>query len=314
MYENSILKDIENVQTVYITGHVSPDGDCIGSTFGFALAMAKLGKKPVILLEDYAERFDILEGRQYVYRGSYDELCPGIMFSIDCASKERLGEAEKVFERAKYTYNIDHHVSNTEFADVNIVNGHASSACEVVYELIKDFADMDKDIATALYTGILTDTGGFRHNSTSERTHQIAGKLVSAGVDTPEIHTKFLMEHSLTDVKIFVKALEKMKLEDKIAYTYVTAEDMALCGASSKNLDAIVGYLLNTEGAEVSVFASEREGGIAKLSFRSKSVDVNEIASLFGGGGHVLAAGAAAKGDVREVLDMAVNEVRKRSK
>lgn len=314
MYENSILKDIESVQTVYITGHINPDGDCIGSTFSFALAMAKLGKEPVILLEDYAERFDILEGRQYVYRGSYDELCPDIMFSIDCAGKERLGEAEKVFERAKYTYNIDHHVSNTHFGDVNIVNGQASSACEVVYEIIKDFVAMDKDIATAIYTGILTDTGGFRHNSTSERTHQIAGKLVSVGVDTPEIHTKFLMEHSLTDVKIFVKALEKMKLEDRIAYTYVTAEDMALCGASSKNLDAIVGYLLNTEGAEVSVFASEREGGITKLSFRSKSVNVNEIASLFGGGGHILAAGAAAKGDVREVLDMAVKEVRKRSK
>ncbi len=314
MYENSILKDIENVQTVYITGHINPDGDCIGSAFGFALAMAELGKKPVILIEDYAERFDILEGRQYVYRGDYDELCPDIMFSIDCADKARLGEAEKVFERAKYTYNIDHHISNTCFADVNIVNGRASSACEVVYEIIKDFVNIDKDIASALYTGILTDTGGFRHNSTSERTHQIAGKLVSSGVDTPLIHTKFLMEHSLTDVKIFVKAIEKMKLEDGIAYTYVTAEDMALCGASSKNLDAVVGYLLNTEGAEVSVFASERAEGIAKLSFRSKSADVNEIASIFGGGGHILAAGAAVKGNVREVLDMAVNEVRKRLK
>lgn len=314
MYENSILKDIENVQTIYITGHTSPDGDCIGSTFAFALALKKMGKEPVILLEDYGERFNILEGRQYVYRGSYDELCPEIMFSIDCADKKRLGEAEKAFDKAKYTYNIDHHISNREFADVNIVNGAASSACEVVYEIIKDFVSIDKDIATALYTGILTDTGGFRHNSTSERTHQIAGKLVAAGVDTPEIHTKFLMEHSLTDVKIFVKALEKMELEDKIAYTFVTAEDMALCSASSKNLDAIVGYLLNTEGAEVSVFASEREEGIVKLSFRSKSVNVNEIASLFGGGGHVLAAGAAAEGDIIEILNKAVNEVRKRIK
>lgn len=312
MYENSIAKDIEKVQTIYITGHTNPDGDCIGSTFGFALAMAKLGKKPVILLEDYAERFNILDGCQYVYNGSYDEIEPEIMFSIDCGSKERLGTAEKVFDRAKHTYNIDHHISNTNFAMINIVNGGASSACEVIYELINNLVEIDKSIASALYTGILTDTGGFRHNSTSERTHQIAGKLVTAGVDTPFIYTKFLMEHSITEVKIFAKAIGKMILDDRIAYTYVTKEDMTECGASSKNLDAIVGYLLNTEGAEIAIFASERDEDIVKLSFRSKNVNVNEVASLFGGGGHILAAGASARGDIKDILNIAISEVRKR--
>ncbi len=312
MYENSIIKDIENVQTIYITGHTNPDGDCIGSTFGFALAMAKLGKKPVILLEDYAERFNILEGCEYVFKGDYTQIKPEIMFSIDCGSKERLGSAESVFERADYTYNIDHHISNTGFADVNIVNGAASSACEVVYEIISKFVDIDKDIATALYTGLLTDTGGFRHNCTSERTHQIAGKLVALGVDTPEIHTKFLMEHSLTEAKIFARAISKMELKNKIAYTYVTKEDMESCSASPKNLDAIVGYLLNTEGAEVSIFASERENNIVKLSFRSKNIDVNAVAALYGGGGHILAAGAATEGNINDILSNVIKEVEKR--
>lgn len=312
MYENSIIKDIENVQTIYITGHTNPDGDCIGSTFGFALAMAKLGKKPVILLEDYAERFNILKGREYVFKDDYSQIKPEIMFSIDCGSKERLGTAESVFERAERTYNIDHHISNANFADVNIVNGNASSACEVVYEIISKFTDIDRDIATALYTGLLTDTGGFRHNCTSERTHQIAGKLVTLGVDTPEIHTKFLMEHSLTEAKIFARAISKMELRNKIAYTYVTKEDMESCGASPKNLDAIVGYLLNTEGAEVSVFAGERENNIVKLSFRSKNIDVNAVASLYGGGGHILAAGAAAEGNINDILSNVIKEVEKR--
>lgn len=312
MYENSIIKDIENVQTIYITGHTSPDGDCIGSTFGFALAMAKMGKKPVILLEDYAEKFNILDGSQFVFKGDYEGLEPDIMFSLDCGDKHRLGEAEVVFDKAKCTYNIDHHISNTKFAMTNIVNGKASSACEVIYEIISKFVDIDKNIATALYTGLLTDTGGFRHNCTSERTHQIAGKLISAGVDTPTIHTKFLMEHSMTDVKIFAKAIGRMCLDKGIAYTYVTNDDMKECNATSKNLDAVVGYLLNTEGAEVAIFASERAEDIVKLSFRSKNANVNEVAALFGGGGHILAAGAATKGNIIEVLNKAISEVRKK--
>ena len=135
---------------------------------------------------------------------------------------------------------------------------------------------------------------------------------MTAGVDTPFIYTKFLMEHSVTEVKIFAKAIGKMILDGGIAYTYVTKEDMKECGASSKNLDAIVGYLLNTEGAEVSIFASERDEDIVKLSFRSKNVNVNEIASLFGGGGHILAAGASARGDITDILNIAISEVRKR--
>ncbi len=312
MYENSIYEDIKNIKKIYISGHTNPDGDCIGSVFGFALAMAQLGKTPVILIEDYAEKFNILEGKQYVYKGSYDGFMPEAMFSIDCAEKQRLGMAADVFDRAKRTFNIDHHISNTCFGDVNIVNGGASSACEVVYEIIKEFVNIDKDIASALYTGILTDTGGFRHNSTSERTHQIAGKLVSAGVDTPHIHTEILMGHTLTDVKIFVRAIGRMKLENNVAYTFVTKKDMAECGAQPKNLESIVGYLLNTEGAEAAVFASERDENTVKLSFRSKAVNVNEIASLYGGGGHMLAAGASAKGDMNNILESAVCEVRKR--
>lgn len=312
MYENSIIKDIENVQTIYITGHINPDGDCIGSTFGFALAMAEMGKKPVILLDDYAERFNILNGKQYVFKGEYSELEPDIMFALDCGDSERMGEAKKVFEKAKYTYNIDHHISNTEFADVNIVNGEASSACEVVYEIISKFTDISKDIATALYTGLLTDTGGFRHNCTSERTHQIAGKLVASGVDTPEIHNKFLMEHSFVEAKIFAKAISRMELRCSIAYTYITKDDMLECGAASKNLDSIVGYLLNTEGAEVAIFASERDNNIVKLSFRSKNIDVNEVAQLYGGGGHILAAGAAVTGNINEVLSNVISEVERR--
>ncbi len=310
MYENTISEDIKNIQTIYITGHVNPDGDCIGSAFGFALAMAGLGKTPVILLGDYAERFNTLKGCEYVYKGDYSVLEPEIMFSIDCGSKDRLGEAEAVFDRAKYTYNIDHHMSNTAFADVNIVNASASSSCEVIYELISPFVRLDRDIAQALYTGILTDTGGFMHNSTAERTHEIAGRLVSLGADTPVLHSRFMHEHSLGEAKILACAIEKMQLQDGIAYTAISAEDMKKCGVSAKELDAVVSYLINTEGARAAVFACER-GDIIKLSFRSKSVNVGELAKSLGGGGHKLAAGAGVEGDLETVLENAVSRLKK---
>lgn len=312
MYENTIMQDIKNVNTIYIAGHTSPDGDAIGSCFGFALAMARLGKKPVILLEDYSEKFNVLEGREYVYTGDYSILKPDIFFALDSASKERLGKAADVFDRAEKTYNIDHHISNTQYAQCNIVNGAASSASEVVYELVSGISDVDVSIATALYTGILTDTGGFKHNCTSKRTHEIAGKLVEIGVDTPAIHSKFLMEHTFTQAKIFARAIDKMQLENKIAYTCITKEDMQQTGAYPKDLEGIVAYLLNTQGAEVSLLASERDDNVVKLSFRSNRVDVNAVAALFGGGGHILAAGASAEGNIDEIVKKALCELNNR--
>lgn len=311
MYENTIEQDIKNIQTIYISAHINPDGDAVGSVMGLAFALEKLGKTPVILLEHFGEEFNILNGNKFIYNGDYSELNPEIMFAVDCGDKERLGEAGSVFDRAKLTYNIDHHISNNLFGDKNIVNGKASSACEVVYELISQFVDIDLNIATALYTGILTDTGCFMHNCTSKRTHQVAGELVGVGVDTPFIHQKILKEKTIERMKIEARAVSNMNYSDGIAYTYITAKDLEDCGASLDQIGGIVGYMLSIKGSQVSVFASERDNGIVKLSFRSKSVDVNKIASEYGGGGHVLAAGASVEGNLKDVLEKAVERVKR---
>ncbi len=314
MYENTILKDIENVQTIYIAGHENPDGDAIGSCFGFALAMSKLGKTPVVLLDKYSEKFNILKGGEYVYKGDYSALEPDIFFALDCGDADRLGKAKAVFKRANVTYNIDHHISNTYFAQNNIVNGDASSVSEIVYELISRFVEVDKDIATALYSGILTDTRGFKHSCTSERTHIIAGKLVVAGVDTGRIHSRFMYEHSLAEAKICAVAMGRMALEDRIAYTYITKADMASVGATVNDLDGIVAYLLNTGDAELALFGSERDNGVVKLSFRSNEIDVNEIAVGFGGGGHKLASGASVHGNIEDVMAAALKVMKDKIK
>lgn len=313
MYENSILKDIENIHTLYISGHINPDGDAIGSVFAFALAMKQLGKNPVILIEDYDKKFNVLKGKEYIYKGDYSDINPEIMFAIDCGSKDRLGKTSEVFDRAKLTYNIDHHISNSNFANKNIVNGSASSASEIVYEIISKFVDIDSDIASAIYTGILLDTGGFMHNCTSERTHQIAGRLISAGVDTPFIHSKMLKEHTISQVKVFNKALDNLCIDNGVAYTFLTAKEINDCNAVSSDLDGIVEYILNIDGVKVSMLVTQRKENFVKLSFRSKTIDVNKVASVFGGGGHTLAAGAGVSDkSIYDIIDEAAKMLKDR--
>lgn len=313
MYNNNILNDIKNIQTVYIAGHFNPDGDAVGACFAFALAMAKLGKNPVVLLDKYADKFNMLNGSQYVYGGEYSKLEPEIFFSIDCGDKDRLGRALPVFEKAKTKYNIDHHISNNNFGDYNIVNAKASSASEIVYEILSKITDIDKDIASAIYSGILFDTGGFMHNCTSKRTHQIAGELVEKGIDTPFIHSKILKEHTLTQVRVFNKALENLVVENCIAFTKLTDAEIKGCGADPSDLDGIVEYVLNIDGVRVSMLATERNENMVKLSFRSRTIDVNSVAALFGGGGHILAAGAGVKDrELNDVVNEAFNELKAR--
>ncbi len=311
MYENNILKDIENISTIYIAGHLNPDGDAVGATFSLALAMAKLGKKPVVLLEKYDSKYNILSGREFVYEGDYSNITPDIMFAVDCASKDRLGNAESLFNRAGITYNIDHHISNTKYADNNIVNGQASSASEIVFEVISKFTDIDKEIATSVYTGILMDTGGFMHNCTSERTHQIAGRLVSYGVDTAFIHSKMLKERTLAQIKVLCNALKNLCVTDGIAYSMLTAKEIKDCGAVYSDLDGIVECILNINNVGVSLLATERDDCLVKLSFRSRTIDVNEVAALYGGGGHILASGAGVKNKpINEVVKDFVSELK----
>jgi phosphoesterase RecJ-like protein len=315
MYENNILKDIENAKLIAVAGHLNPDGDAVSSCFALAKTFENMGKKVVVLLEKYDEKFDILNGKNLIYKDDYTTLSPDVFFALDCGSIDRLRDAQAVFERTPLTYNIDHHISNTKFADVNIVNGSASSACEVVYELVSQFGDVNKDVATAIYTGLLTDTGCFMHNCTSKRTHEIAGKLVEVGVETPYIHTKILSEHSVPQAKIFGIAIGNMQIEDgKIAYTVIKKSDFEVSGATVTDLDGIAEYMLNTKGIEVSVLATERDNGYTKLSFRSKKVNVSEIAVSLGGGGHILAAGVGVVSEPNEACAKAVEMLKERLK
>ncbi len=298
-------------KNIVISTHSNPDGDAIGSVFALAMAAAEIGAKPVVLIEKYSEKFDFIKGTEYVYNGNLDDLKPDVFIAVDCGSKNRLGVFESFFDKANVTFNIDHHISNENFAQNNIVLGNSSSSCEVVFEIIKNFCTLDKFIAEALYTGIVTDTFGFKYNSTSKNTMEIGARLIEFGIDFSSIQDKVLYEHTTKEVEVFKKALDNFKIDDNIAYTCLTADEIRECGASNSDLDGIVEYILNIKGIDVSVFVYEKGDNLSKISLRSKKADVNKIASVFGGGGHIFAAGASFNGNVQTALDSVLDEIKK---
>jgi len=306
---NNMTKSGDNI---VIAGHPAPDGDAIGSAFGLALALARVGKKPVVLLEKYAKRFDFLDGREFLYTGDIANLSCDVFIAVDCGSMARLGDAAELFHRTPITINIDHHVNNSNFAKFNYIDPGSSATSEVIFSIINMYIPITKNIAEALYMGICTDTGGFRHLSTTAETMEIAALLMRTGIDFSDIQRRAIYSHSMTEAQIFAKTIQNMQFMEKhpIAYTVLTQDELRALGASYGDLEGIAEYMLNTEGATVSAFFTERLEGKVKASLRSVDLDVREIAENFGGGGHKFAASGLFASELNEGIQLVLDAIK----
>ncbi len=310
-----IYELISKYDNIVIGSHTNPDGDAVGSSLGLALCLAIMGKKPIVLLEDYSCKYSFIKGKEYIFKEDYDSLEPQLFISLDCSSPDRLGRAESVFKRAAETMCIDHHISNKNFADYNIVLADSSSTCEVVYDIIKNFCVLNESIAEALYTGIVSDTSAFKHKSTSPATLEAAARLISLGIDFSKIQTDVLYSHSKEQTAVFLKALGRYVIDGEICWSYLTKDEIINeCKADYNDLDGISEYLLNFVGVSVSVFVYEKEDGTKKISMRSKELDISAVAVKYNGGGHKLAAGASITGSVDYAVETIVNEIKKELK
>ena len=312
---SAFLAAIDKYENIVIAGHVSPDGDAVGACFAMALFAAARGKKPAVLLGAYPDSYNCLAGHEFLWQGSWDDVPCELFIALDCGGKDRLGAAVSVFDRAALTVNIDHHQSNDGFANLNAVDIHKSSASELLYTILREIAPtgLDMHIASALFAGIAFDTGGFRHSSTRPETFEAAATLMRMGTNAAEIQRQILYTHSVNAAQIFGIALQHMQISSNapIAYTMITKEEMEAAGAASHDLDGIVDHVLDTEGAKAAILLSEREGGVCKISLRSRELDMNAIAAKFGGGGHRKAAGAAINGAPKEALAQVLAECEK---
>ena len=307
---------LNNVKTVCITGHVHPDGDCAGSTLGlYNYIVSNYPDLSVdIYLDNPTDKLSFLASFDKVNVKYDKDEAYDIMFVLDSATLDRVGKAEKYFKKAKYTVNIDHHVSDIGFADEDFVVSDSSSASEVVFDMM-DYEKINQDVAICLYTGILYDTGVFKYSSTSSKTMEIVSKLMKFDIPTAFIIDESFYAKTYNENRIYGYAILKSKLhfDGKVISSFITKEEMKEFDVTTKELDGIVSQLRLTLGVECSVFMYELVDGNCKLSLRSSEyLDVNEIANCFGGGGHVRASGATLKGNIEECVQKVLDEVEKR--
>ena len=310
----NIAEVLEGVKTVGIGGHIRPDGDCVGSCMALYLYIRTYFPDidVTVYLDHPKPIFGHIECIDEI-KTEADDSVFDLFITCDVSARDRLALAGNLFENAKKTVCIDHHVSNPGFADVNHVHGEISSASEVLYKLL-DKEKINLDIATAIYTGMIHDTGVFQYSSTSPDTMRIAGDLMEKGVDFSNIIDESFYQKSYIQNQVMGRVLAEsiMLLDGKCIVGYMKLRDMDFYGVKPSDLDGIVSQLRLTKGVEVAMFIYEHESQVFKVSLRSNgSVDVSKIASYFGGGGHVKAAGCDLAGSMYDVINNISEQIEK---
>lgn len=289
-----------------VTSHVRLDGDALGSELAFALALRQMGKEAVVYNQDQTpQQYRFLPGSEDIVH-----VLPPIegfdaVVVLDCSEVARVGEEEARISAAERLIVIDHHLSNGGEAGLSYVDARASSTAELVYRLlgILEIAPTP-EMATNLYTAILTDTGGFRYSNTGKEALAIAGELVERGADPPWISENTYENNPPAKIRLLARTLDTLSFDHhgRVGSLVITQEHFRATGALPEHADGFVDIPRSVAGVEIAILFTEMAEGEVKVSFRSKKqVDVESVARMFGGGGHRNAAACRLKGDVESV-------------
>lgn len=311
----NIAEVLEHVKTMGIAGHIRPDGDCVGSCMGLYLYIRQW--YPDIEVDVYLDNpkpvFGYIDSMENVKMQTEGEKEYDLFVTCDVSAKDRIALAGEYFDSAKKTVCIDHHVSNPGFADINHICGDVSSACEVLYGVLSP-EKVNRSVATAIYTGMVHDTGVFQYSSTSPETMRIAGELMKTGFNFSKIIDESFYQKTYIQNQVMGRVLAEsiMVLDGKCIVGYLKRKEMDLYGVDGKDLDGIVSQLRLTAGVEVAIFLYEIESQTFKVSLRSNGkVDVSRVAVFFGGGGHTRAAGCDLQGSMYDVVNNITKEIEK---
>ncbi|SDT46788.1 phosphoesterase RecJ domain-containing protein [Paenibacillaceae bacterium GAS479] len=286
-----------------VVSHVQPDGDAISSTLAAAWLLRKLGKRVTLVNEDSVpDRLRFLSGSELIQplsaldsKRSFSRIV-----AVDCADFKRIGKVAEQFADGYELLNIDHHPTNNLYGVCNLVVPDAAATAQILYELIVASGHpLELEAAEMLFTGLLTDTGGFRYANTDTRVMQTSAKLLEVGVNGHLIADRLLETMTLPQLKLLRLGLNRMQFQydDRVCSMLITPEDMDETGAVPEDLEGLVNYARNVEGVEAGVLFKGMRDGSVKASLRSGgSLDVAAIASAFGGGGHIRAAGCRLDG------------------
>ncbi|WP_020615239.1 DHH family phosphoesterase [Paenibacillus daejeonensis] len=301
-----------------VVSHVQPDGDAISSTVLIGWLLGRLGKRAVLVNEGAVPSrlsyLTLADSITCVKEHPLDRSFTHII-SIDCADFRRIGIVSQSFAEDAQLLNIDHHPTNDAFGTVNLIRPDAAATVEILYDLIAHQGiELDLEAATAVYTGLLTDTGGFRYSNTTPHVMEIASELLRIGVSGNQLADHLLEKMTMPQLRLLQRALSRLSFTDdgRISWLFIEPADLADTGATGEDLEGLVNYALNVEGVEVGILYKGTEDGHTKVSFRSAGkANVAAVAQTFGGGGHVRAAGCRIEGQVPDVISMVVESVRR---
>ena len=305
-----ILETIGERQNFLVTSHARPDGDAIGSVLACSQLLRQLGKHAEVVLRDPVPviyrplPFSSSVIQAPSVNGHYEA---AIVLECDCVQRTRLAGLEKQF-----LINIDHHASGKPFANVNWIDPTACATAELIYRLaLEAGATITPEIATCLYTAVLTDTGSFSYAGTSAHTFALAQELVQAGADPVAIAHGVYFSNPTSKMRLLGASLNHLERHADIAWMHCTQADIQRCGALEEDAEGLVNYALGIAGVEVAAFFREQPDGRFRVSLRSKgNVDVASIAEGFGGGGHLCASGFSADGPLAAVVERVISAVR----
>lgn len=301
---DQIIQHIKDGQHILIASHAEPDGDSVGSLVALGLALTKLDKKITMHTPSPIPAvYRFLPGASRIVQQIQDADIYDLALVLDCGDLTRIGDTSAEIGRIPVLINIDHHVSNTGFGHIQFIDTDACATAEIIYRLINALEiPFDKDIATSIYTGILTDTGSFRFSNTNQAAFAISKVMTDAGVEPHNVAQRVFGTYSLGRIKLLNMALNSIEISEngKLSMMTVTRSMLNTTGTSTEDLDGMINYARRIEDVKVAALIHEIKNGAGKftnmnryhVSLRSdSSVDVAKIAGKFGGGGHASAAG-----------------------
>ena len=307
MSERNLRNELERSCRIAVLTHVHPDGDALCSATALVLGLRSLGKEVSFFTERPVEetyRFFTAESQLI------ETMLPDIydwMIAMDCGAPDRLGAAESAFLAHPHTLVVDHHHTNTGYAHTNIIDGDSASTAEMVFDLLNEWQiTITTEMATALYVGVVTDTGRFAYSATTEKTHQVAGALLRLGADSNEIHHRLYEVTTLASLQAKAEVIKTLRFfcNDRLAVGFLPRSVAQTIDVGDAELDGMSNMLRNLQGVEVGAFLREREDGAYKVSLRSERiVDVSAIAASFMGGGHARAAGYTSNATQEETIE-----------
>jgi bifunctional oligoribonuclease and PAP phosphatase NrnA len=314
---SSIRSRLQGVERVLIVSHIRPDGDAVGSLLGLGLALEGVGKDVQMVLEDGVPAgFHHLEGSERIQKraeGVFD-----LVITVDASDLERVGEALQNLQRSDNAdgsvpdINIDHHITNLNFARYNLVITDAAATAEIIANHLNDFGlSLTQPIASALLTGIITDTLGFRTINMAPQVLHTVANLMDAGADLPSLYNKALHKRSYLTARLWGVGLSKLRQDGPIVWTSLTRKDRQSIGYPGRDDGDLINLVSSIEGAAVAMVFVEQNNGTVKVSLRAQSgLDVSQVAQCFGGGGHKAAAGAQINGTLEEVQEQVLQATR----